>query len=167
MRLRRPSGLCPVGLLHPGLAWNGARASEHALWLWASASWLHRALHYCRLRTRSLRRACASCCGFAWCKIKNVRGMVQDSKCPRRGCKLKLSEAWCKTQVSGPAGRRQAALEGAIFGGPGGLAGAVGGDPRDAAVLLSGLPGDATAALTRRLTGEGVARERVLFCNFF
>jgi hypothetical protein len=81
--------------------------------------------------------------------------------------RLRVTEAWCKAQASGAAGGRQAALEGAIFGGPGGLAGAVGGDPRDAAVLLSGLPGDATAALTRRLTGEGVALERVLFCNFF
>ncbi len=61
----------------------------------------------------------------------------------------------------------QAALEGAIFGSGSGLVGAVGGDPRDAAVLISGLRGDAMAALTRRLTGEGVARERVLFCDFF
>ena len=61
----------------------------------------------------------------------------------------------------------QAALEEAIFNGSGGLHGAVGGDPRDAAVLIGGLPGDATAALTRRLTSEGIERERVLFCDFF
>ncbi|KAK9839211.1 hypothetical protein WJX81_001667 [Elliptochloris bilobata] len=59
-----------------------------------------------------------------------------------------------------------AALEEAIFDGNGGLHGAVGGDPHNAAVLISGLPGDATAALTRRLTSEGIKGERILFCEF-
>ena len=44
--------------------------------------------------------------------------------------------------------------------------GTLGGDPRDCAVLMSGLPGPVTATLTRRLTLEGITRERVLFCDF-
>lgn len=61
----------------------------------------------------------------------------------------------------------QEAVRGAVLGGPGGLVGAVGGDPRDCTVLVAGLPGEAAAALSRALTAEGVAGERVLFCDFF
>lgn len=60
----------------------------------------------------------------------------------------------------------EAALEGALFGGEGGLRGALGCDPRDAAVLLSGLPGELAAHLTRRLTHAGVAGKRILFADF-
>lgn len=61
----------------------------------------------------------------------------------------------------------QGAVRGAVLGGAGGLMGAVGGDPRDCTVLVAGLPGDAAAALSRALTAEGVAGERILFCDFF
>lgn len=61
----------------------------------------------------------------------------------------------------------QEAVQGAVLGGPGGLMGSVGGDPRDCTVLVAGLPGEAAAALSRALTAEGVAGERVLFCDFF
>lgn len=57
-------------------------------------------------------------------------------------------------------------LENAVFGGEEGLAGALGGDPRECAILMSGLPGSVVAAITRRLTLEGVTRERILFCDF-
>ncbi|KAL3136385.1 hypothetical protein ABBQ38_005642 [Trebouxia sp. C0009 RCD-2024] len=57
-------------------------------------------------------------------------------------------------------------LEQAIFGSEQGLMGSLGGDPRDCAVLMSGLPGSVTATLTRRLTLEGITRERILFCDF-
>ena len=57
-------------------------------------------------------------------------------------------------------------LEQAIFGDEQGLMGSLGGDPRDCAVLISGLPGPVTATLTRRLTLEGITRERILFCDF-
>ncbi len=57
-------------------------------------------------------------------------------------------------------------LEQAIFGDPQCLMGLLGGDPRDCAVLISGLPGPVTATLTRRLTLDGVTRERILFCDF-
>ena len=60
----------------------------------------------------------------------------------------------------------QDGLEQAIFGSKQGLMGSLGGDPRDCAVLISGLPGSVTAALTRRLTLEGITRERILFCDF-
>ncbi|CAL8469738.1 g9280 [Coccomyxa elongata] len=59
------------------------------------------------------------------------------------------------------------AVKGAVLGGQQGLMGAVGGDPRDCTVLVAGLPGDAAAALSRALTAEGVAGERILFCDFF
>ena len=57
-------------------------------------------------------------------------------------------------------------LEQAIFGNEQGLMGSLAGDPRDCAVLMSGLPGSVTAVLTRRLTLEGITRERILFCDF-
>lgn len=57
-------------------------------------------------------------------------------------------------------------LEQAVFGDEQGFMGSLGGDPRDCAVLISGLPGPVTATLTRRLTLEGITRERVLFCDF-
>ncbi len=57
-------------------------------------------------------------------------------------------------------------LEQAVFGDEQGLMGSLGGDPRDCAVLISGLPGPVTATLTRRLTLEGITRERILFCDF-
>ncbi len=57
-------------------------------------------------------------------------------------------------------------LENAVFGGEQGLMGSLGSDPRDCAVLISGLPGSVTATLTRRLTLEGITRERILFCDF-
>ncbi|DBB01404.1 TPA: hypothetical protein ACH3X1_000070 [Trebouxia sp. C0004] len=60
----------------------------------------------------------------------------------------------------------QDVLEQAIFGDEQGLMGSLGGDPRDCAVLISGLPGPVTATLTRRLTLEGITRERILFCDF-
>ncbi|KAK9802950.1 hypothetical protein WJX72_006330 [[Myrmecia] bisecta] len=58
-------------------------------------------------------------------------------------------------------------LEEAIFGAEAGLAATMGGNPRECAVLLSGLPGDVAAGITRRLGIEGVAKERILFCDFF
>jgi hypothetical protein len=61
----------------------------------------------------------------------------------------------------------QEAVEQAVFNRPQGLMGAVGGDPRDCTVLVAGLPGEAAACLTKRLSAEGVAGERVLFCDFF
>jgi hypothetical protein len=64
-------------------------------------------------------------------------------------------------------GRVSQLLEERIFGGPQGLMGTIRGDPRDAAVLTSGLPGAVGASLSRRLTEEGIARERILFCEFF
>lgn len=57
-------------------------------------------------------------------------------------------------------------LEQAIFGSEQGLMGSFGGDPRDCAVLMSGLPGPVSATLSRRLTLEGITRERILFCDF-
>ena len=63
-------------------------------------------------------------------------------------------------------GRMQERLVESIFGREQGLMGTVGGDPRDAAVLMSGLPGSVAAAVSRRMTAEGIERERVLICDY-
>ena len=75
-----------------------------------------------------------------------------------------IHAGWLKPATSTVA--MQDELENAIFCGEQGLAGALGGDPRECAVLVSGLPSSVVAAITRRLTLEGVTRERILFCDF-
>ena len=59
----------------------------------------------------------------------------------------------------------QVALERAVFGDDQ-PSGSHSWDAAECSVLLSGLAGEVSSALSRRLTLDGVARERILFCDF-
>lgn len=80
---------------------------------------------------------------------------------------LHIRKSFCKELTANYVRCVQDAVKHAVFEGPQGLMGAVGGDPRDCTVLVSGLPGGGAAALSKSLTAEGVAGERILFCDFF
>lgn len=57
-------------------------------------------------------------------------------------------------------------LQQALFESPG-LSAVVGGDPAECSVLLAGVSGEVASIVCRDLASRRVARERMLFCDFF
>ncbi|CAD7699795.1 unnamed protein product [Ostreobium quekettii] len=64
-------------------------------------------------------------------------------------------------------GRVKDLLETSIFESNNGLSDLMGGSLAECAVLMSGLPGSVATDIANRLAQQGVARERLLFCEFF
>lgn len=60
-----------------------------------------------------------------------------------------------------------AMLDSALFVRANGLQGALGARPADATVVLAGVSGTLASSIANELSFKGVARERLLFCDFF